>query len=85
MLFVALVESPFVEGSFYLLLRIVWPFEGENRQNGHTFELSRSNQCVELRERVYRPRKLPPGSDHYTCQFLAFRVEDPLSACVNLH
>jgi len=52
-------ESPFVEASFYLLLRIDRSFVAENGQNGHISKLLRLNQCCEHGEGVYKLRRLP--------------------------
>ena len=52
-------NSPFVEASFYLLLRIDRSCVAKNGQNGHITKLLRLNQCVERGEGVYKLRRLP--------------------------
>ena len=52
-------KSPFVEASFYLLLRIDRSFVAENGQNGHISKVLRLNQCCERGEGVYQSRRLP--------------------------
>jgi len=51
-------KSPFVEASFYLLLRIDRSFVAENGQNGHISKLLRLNQGRERGEGVYKLRRL---------------------------
>jgi hypothetical protein len=43
-------ETPFVEASFYLLLRIDRSFVAENGQNGHISKVLRLNQWPERGE-----------------------------------
>ena len=60
-------RSPFVEASFYLLLRIDRSFVAENGQNGHISKVLRLNQCDEREEGVYQSRRLPEAmtiNDH---------------------
>ena len=51
--------SPFVEASFYLLLRIDRSFVAENGQNGHISKALRLNQCCEREEVVCKLRIVP--------------------------
>ena len=62
-------KSPFVEASFYLLLRIDRSFVAENGQNGHILKLLRLIQCCERGEGVYKSQRLHGQmtiDDHYT-------------------
>ena len=52
-------RSPFVEASFYLLLRIDRSFVAENGQNGHISKVLRLNQCCEREEVVCKLRIVP--------------------------
>ena len=61
-------KSPFVEASFYLLLRIDRSFVAENGQNGHISKLLRLIQWLERGEGVYNSPRLPEQmtiNDHY--------------------
>ncbi len=52
-------KSPFVEASFYLLLRIDRSFVAENGQNGHISKLLRLNLWLERGEGFYNGGRLP--------------------------
>ena len=70
-------KSPFVEASFYLLLRIDRSFVAENGQNGHISKVLRLNQCGERGEGVYKLRRLAHEmtiNDHYTYLLHTCRV-----------
>ena len=68
---------PFVEASFYLLLRIDRSFVAENGQNGHISKLLRLNLWRERGEGVYKPRRLQGEmtiDDHLHLSITAFRA-----------
>ena len=52
-------SSPFVEASFYLLLRIDRSFVAENGQNGHISKVLRLNRWREREEVVCKLRIVP--------------------------
>ena len=67
--------SPFVEASFYLLLRVDRSFVAENGQNGHILKFLRLNQCCERGEGVYQTRRLQGEmtiNDHLVISITAF-------------
>ena len=69
-------KSPFVEASFYLLLRIDRSFVAENGQNGHISKNLRLDQWRERGEGVYKPRRLQGEmtiDDHLHLSITAFR------------
>ena len=62
-------KSPFVEASFYLLLRIDRSFVAENGQNGHISKVLRLNQWRERGEGADLGSILPVVmtiNDHFT-------------------
>ena len=75
-------RSPFVEASFYLLLRIDRSFVAENGQNGHISKVLRLNQCDEREEGVYQSRRLPKEmtKDDHLHLFITYLFEGNSSA-----